>query len=66
MEEEQEKGKLKEFFSLGEVFGYFFRKKNPNAKKDLNLRMMHGINKFAIIAFLLGMIYFITKKIFLQ
>lgn len=66
MEEEQEKSKLKEFFSLGEVFGYFFRKKEPNTKKDLNLRMMHGINKFAIIAFLLGMIYFISKKIFFQ
>lgn len=66
MEEEQEKSKFKEFFSLGEVFGYFFRKKDNNPKKDLNLRMMHGINKFAIIAFLLGMIYFISKKIFFQ
>lgn len=66
MEDKKEKSGLKEFFSLGEVFGYFFRKEDPNQKKDLNLRMMHGINKFAIIAFLLGMIYFIIKKTLLQ
>lgn len=66
MEEKKEKGGLKEFFSIGEVFGYFFRKEDPNQKKDLNLRMMHGINKFVIIAFLLGVIYFIIKKNFLQ
>ena len=66
MEEKKEKGTLKEFFSLGELFGYFFRKKDPNQKKDLNLRMMHGINKFVIIAFLLGVIYFIIKKTLLQ
>lgn len=66
MEKEQEKSRLREFFSLGEVFGYFFRKKDPNTKKDLNLRMMHGINKFVIIAFLLGVIYFIIKKTLLQ
>ncbi|MEP2023646.1 MAG: DUF6728 family protein [Reichenbachiella sp.] len=66
MEEKKEKSGWKEFFSLGEVFGYFFRKNDPNQKKDLNLRMMHGINKFAIIAFLLGMIYFIIKKTLLQ
>ncbi|MEO9966346.1 MAG: DUF6728 family protein [Reichenbachiella sp.] len=66
MEDKQENSKLREFFSLGEVFGYFFRKKDPNQKRDLNLRMMHGINKFAIIAFLLGVIYFIIKKTLLQ
>lgn len=66
MEEKKEKGTLKDFFSLGEVFGYFFRKKDPNAKKDVSLRMMHGVNKFSIIAFLLGIIYFTIKKLFLQ
>jgi Ni,Fe-hydrogenase I cytochrome b subunit len=54
------------FFAIGEVFSYFFRKKDPTQKKDLNLRMMHGINKFTIIAFLLGVTYFIIKKTFLQ
>jgi hypothetical protein len=64
MEEENKKNSVKEFFSVGEVFGYFFRKKDESRKPDLNLRMMHGINKIAIVVFLLGMIFFISKKIF--
>ncbi len=64
MEQEEKKSGMKGFFALGEVFGYFFRKKDPDQKPDLNLRMMHGINKVAIIVFLLSLIYFISKKIF--
>lgn len=57
---------MKNFFSLGEVFGYYFRRKGEEAEKpDLNLRMMHGINKIAITVFLIGMSFFIAKKIFL-
>ncbi len=58
---EQKKG-LKEFFSLREVFGYYFRKKDPSRPSDLNIRMMHGINKISIIVFLLGIIYIILRK----
>jgi hypothetical protein len=57
----QKKG-LKEFFALGEVGGYFFRKKDPNRPADINIRMMHGINKISIIVFLLGIIYIIFRK----
>jgi hypothetical protein len=53
---------LKEFFALGEVGGYFFRKKDPNRPADINIRMMHGINKISIIVFLLGIIYIILRK----
>ena len=64
MEENEKKGGIREFFAIGEVFGYFFRKKDPNRKPDLNLRMMHGINKIAIIVFLLSILFFISKKLF--
>jgi hypothetical protein len=57
----QKKG-LKQFFSLGEVGGYFFRKKDPSRPSDINIRMMHGINKISIIVFLLGIIYIVLKK----
>ncbi|MEQ9287453.1 MAG: hypothetical protein RIG77_11120 [Cyclobacteriaceae bacterium] len=57
---------IKDYFSIGEVFTYFFRKKDPNRKSNINLRMMHGVNKFSIIVFLLGMSFFIIKKIFFQ
>ena len=53
---------VKEYFSFGEVFGYFFRKKDPDAKPNFNLRMMHGINKISIIVFLLGITFFILKR----
>ena len=46
----------KEFFSLGEVGGYFFRKKDPSRPSNINIHMMHGINKISIIVFLLGVL----------
>ena len=60
--EKEDKNSVKEYFSFGEVFGYFFRKKDPNAKPNFNLRMMHGINKISIIVFLLGITFFILKR----
>jgi len=65
-ETKKESNSFGDYFSLGEVFTYFFRKKDPNRKPDINLRMMHGVNKFSIIVFLLGMTYFIIKKVFFQ
>ena len=58
----KEENSVKEYFSFGEVFGYFFRKKDTNAKPNFNLRMMHGINKISIIVFLLGITFFILKR----
>jgi hypothetical protein len=53
---------LKEYFQLGPVFGYFFRKKDPSRPSSFNLRMMHGINKISILVFLLGIIFLIIKR----
>lgn len=61
-EPEQKRGGIKQFFSLGEVGGYFFRKKDPTRFSDVNIRMMHGINKISIIVFLLGIIFIIVKR----
>lgn len=65
MEQKMESGKkklsLREFVSLGEVGGYFFRKKDPNRPSNINLKMMHGVNKISIIIFLLGVIFMIVK-----
>jgi hypothetical protein len=54
---------LKEFFSLGEVGGYFFRKKDPSRPSNINIKMMHGVNKISIVIFLLGVIYIIIKRL---
>jgi len=44
--------KVKDFFGLGEVFGYFFRKKDPNSKADFSLKAMHTVNKISMFMFL--------------
>lgn len=47
---------VKEYFQLGEVFGYFFRKKDPNRKENFNLKTMHFINKLSMAIFLLCLV----------
>lgn len=67
MEENNETGKkknsLRDLFSLGEVGGYFFRKKDPNRPNNVNIRMMHGVNKFSIFIFIVGVLYLIFKLV---
>ena len=60
---EEKKNSWKEFFSLGEVGGYFFRKKDPNRKADFTLKAMHSINKISIVIFLGGVLYLIFKLV---
>ena len=58
--------KIKEFFQMGEVGNYFFRvfsKPDPNRKSNLNLRMMHGINKISILVFLAAIILWIVRRL---
>lgn len=62
--EQRKKLSLREFFTLGEVGRYFFRKKDPNRPSNINIRMMHGINKISIIVFLLGVLFLILKRFF--
>jgi len=64
MSDDNKKGGWKEFFSLGQVFGYFFRSKEKNKTDNLNLKMMHGINKISIVVFLMGVIFLIIKHLF--
>jgi hypothetical protein len=59
---EVKKNGWKQFFTLGEVGGYFFRKKDPTRPSNINIKMMHGVNKISIIIFLLGVIFLILKR----
>jgi hypothetical protein len=62
METQKEQSWFKRFFSLGEVGGYFFRRKDPSRPSNINIRMMHGINKISIVVFLLGVLFLILKR----
>lgn len=61
--ENKKKSGLREFIKLGEVGGYFFRKKDPNRPSNINIKMMHGINKISIVIFLLGVLFIILKRV---
>jgi hypothetical protein len=69
MEEEKEIKKglsnsWKDYFKLGEVTGYYFRKKDPSRPNNFNLRMMHGINKISMLMFLFCLLVILYRAIF--
>ena len=43
------------------IWGYLTFRKNDNPEKNVNLKLMHGINRISILLFLLGMIFLIAK-----
>lgn len=52
--------------SEGGVIDYvvrLFGKKDPSKPTSANLKIMHGINKITIVVFLLGLIYWIAKRL---
>ena len=61
--DKRKKGTWRDFFSFGEVGGYFFRKKDPSRPSNINIKMMHGINKISIVIFLLGVLFLIFKLV---
>lgn len=63
MDNKGKKYTLGDYFNVGEVFGYFFRKKDPNRPTNFSLRAMHGVNKLSILMFLCGVLYMILKRI---
>jgi hypothetical protein len=62
IDQKPKRSSFREFLSLGEVGGYFFRKKDPSRPSNLNIRMMHGINKISIAVFLLAVIYLLATR----
>ena len=61
---EKKQNRLRDFFKMGEVGGYFFRKKDPSRPSNINIRMMHGVNRIAIAVFLAGLIFWLVKRFF--
>lgn len=56
--------RIKEQFRLGEAFSYFFRvfrKADPRKPTNVNIRMMHGINRISIVMFLFCIIVMIVR-----
>ncbi len=51
------------YFNFKEVLTYYFRKKDPDRPTNINLKMMHGINKISILMFLFCVIVMIVRFI---
>jgi len=55
---------FKNFFRLGEVGGYFFRRNDPDRPKNVNIKAMHIINRIAILMFLLCLAVILKRCFF--
>ncbi|WP_258105075.1 DUF6728 family protein [Marinoscillum sp. MHG1-6] len=61
--EEKEKHEPGYYFNFREVLTYFFRKKDPSRPTNINIKMMHGINKISMLIFLICLIVIIARFI---
>lgn len=66
MENVKSKNTLRDYFALGEMGRYFFRKKGEGPRPSFSLRMMHGINKFSIVVFLMAVVFWVIKRLFIS
>lgn len=43
----------------------YIKKRDPNAKRDLNLKLMHGMNRISLLVFLASLIFILVKFVIL-
>ena len=58
----EQKKKKKNFFGLKEVWGYYFRKKDPSRPTNFNIKAMHVINKISMLMFLICVVVLIVRR----
>lgn len=47
-----------------QILTYFYiRKRDPNDPKNINIKMMHGMNRISLIMFLIAVIVMIVRLI---
>ena len=45
-----------------QILRYFYlRKKDPNAPQDINVKMMHGMNRISLFMFLVGIVVMVWR-----
>ncbi len=52
------RNRLEDYFKFGAFFAYFVRlfKRDTTGSQNINLRMMHGINRISILMFLVALL----------
>lgn len=43
----------------------YIKKRDPNAKRDLNIKLMHGMNRISLLVFLASLIFILMKFVIL-
>jgi len=61
--ENKEKNESTSYFNFKEVLTYFFRKKDPTRPANINIRMMHGVNKLSMLMFLIALLVMVFRFI---
>jgi hypothetical protein len=42
----------------------YLKKKDPDAPKDINVKLMHGMNRISIIVFIIAMLVLLYRVVF--
>ncbi len=43
----------------------YIKKRDPNAKRDLNIKLMHGMNRISLLIFLASLVFILVKFVIL-
>ncbi len=43
----------------------YIKKRDPNAKRDLNIKLMHGMNRISLLVFLASLVFILVKFVIL-
>lgn len=62
-QQDKQKRTWKDFFQLGEVGNYFFRGKDSERPSNINIKMMHGVNKLSMLIFLVCVLVIVGRII---
>jgi len=47
-----------------QILTYFYiRKRNPNDPKDINVKLMHGMNRISLFVFLIAIVVMIIRML---
>ena len=43
----------------------YIKKRDPNAPRDINIKLMHGMNRISILVFIAALIYMLIRFVIL-
>lgn len=59
---DKQQNQIKQFFNLTDIW-YYITGRKKSVKKDVNIKMMHWMNRLAIVVFLIAIIIWMIKRL---